>query len=135
MDPKIESRINALAQKLIDAKLIEADAKKVRIEAEEKIIFECVTSGKTTAFKFTITPKEKVEIDEEVLESLGLDKKTVEGIMPSTTTTTTSRKLNKDHLSWLQDNDPKSYLLLSKAITTSPLKTAVKVEKAKVKKS
>lgn len=122
----------ALIEELMRSKRIEEEAKERRIEAEQAILAELgelkpegQTVVKEAGYKVTITGSMNRRIDGAVLE---LIRQTI----PAALFDQAIRwkpEVNLTGLRYLQNNEPDTYAILAEAITTTPAKPSVRVEK------
>ena len=122
----------ALILELIVAKSLEEKARERRIDAEQAIIAELgeiKAEGQTVVkdgrYKVTITGSMNRRIDQAVLE---LIRQTI----PAPLFDQAIRwkpEVNLTGLRYLQNNEPDTYSILAEAITTTPAKPSVRVEK------
>jgi hypothetical protein len=122
----------ALIEELVRAKRIEDEARERRIEAEQAIIAELgeikpegQTAIKAGGYKLTVTGSMNRRIDGSVLAA-------VRESIPAALFDQAIRwkpEVNLTGLRYLQNNEPDTYSILAEAITTTPAKPSVRVEK------
>lgn len=118
-----------LAEMLITAKKVEADANKARVEIEQKLI-ETLGSkeeGSQThelnnGLKVTVTGKLTYKADMELLMQLA-------GALPANLRPVkVETKLDETGAKYLKNNEPEIWSMLAPAITIAPAKTSVAIK-------
>ena len=112
-------------------KACEESAREARIKAEEELLpfFDSKEGGTKTFYqngrKITITRKLDRKFDGQALNKIRDD--IPEDLLPLKV----SEVLDVKRLKFLQNNEPDTYRLISRAIVTTPAKAHIKIEKIK----
>jgi hypothetical protein len=122
--------IDELAGRLDDLKAKEKAAKEKRIEAEEDLIAATKFSkeeGSETfeggAYKVTVTAKINRKLDADIYSSME------EAIPENLRPVEWKPSLDLAGYRWLQDNEPKIFRMIAKAVTEKPGKPAVTLKR------